>query len=78
MRCKFQWLVNINEKNSGLTVIECMKNHSDEKCKERWNRYEKMMCQCVFGESKNWTLKLMDLYYFEWRYFYEKCTCEIS
>lgn len=24
MRCKFQWLVNINEKNSGLTVIECV------------------------------------------------------
>lgn len=35
MRCKFQWLVNINENNSGLTVIECMMNLSDEKCKER-------------------------------------------
>lgn len=35
MRCKFQWLVNINENNSGLTVIECMVNLSDEKCKER-------------------------------------------
>lgn len=35
MRCKFQWLVNINEKNFGLTVIECMENPSDEKCKER-------------------------------------------
>lgn len=53
MRCKFQWLVNINEKNSGLTVIECMVNLSDEKCKERLNRYEKLMCQCVFGDSEN-------------------------
>lgn len=35
MRCKFQWLVNINEKNPGLTVIECMKYLSSEKCKER-------------------------------------------
>lgn len=35
MRCKFQWLVNINEKKSGLTVIECMKYLSSEKCKER-------------------------------------------
>lgn len=35
MRCKFQWLVNINKKNSGLTVIECMKYLSSEKCKER-------------------------------------------
>lgn len=35
MRCKFQWLVNINEKNSGLTVIEYRVNLSDEKCKER-------------------------------------------
>lgn len=35
MRCKFQWLVNINEKNPGSTVVECMENLSSEKCKER-------------------------------------------
>ena len=34
MRCKFQWLVNINEKNSVLTVIECMENHSDKNVKK--------------------------------------------
>ena len=49
MRCKFQWLVNINEKNSGLTVIECMKYLSSEKC----NRYENLIYQCVFGEKVN-------------------------
>ena len=53
MKCKFQWLVNINEKNFGLTVIECMKYLSSEKCKERRKRYEKLMCQCVFGEKVN-------------------------
>ena len=44
MRCKFQWLVNINEKNSGLTVIECMKNHSDEKCTCKISEIEDLLC----------------------------------
>lgn len=35
MRCKFQWLVNITKKITVLTVIECMKYLSSEKCKER-------------------------------------------
>lgn len=53
-KCKDCWARKFCKKCPAQSMAMHSESYlSDEKCKERLNRYEKLMCQCVFGESEN-------------------------